>query len=187
MPTLHQLSGEYRKPRISAATILWTRNGYFRIPRKSLDAPLTPTIECPRYGGKPLVVGIQVVSPIAVKSSSLSAVSLTTATLRHLIFTFLARIRLETIRVHSYESTLSSPTNRVTVPPLVSPSLSFSLPFCDSRIERSKKCCGPEKKICIMPTHIRSHSRIQPILLSNAMLDDAENRMEFIGRFAVMR
>lgn len=42
-----------------------------------------------------------------------------------------------------------------------------------------------------MPTHIRSHSRIQSILLSKATvlspLDDGENRAEFTGHFAVMR
>lgn len=88
----------------------------------SPDNPLTLIIERPR----PLVAGFQVASPIAVKSSSLSAVSLTATTLRHSIFAFLASVCLETIHVCPYEGTLPSPTNHVPTP-------SFSYSFSVSR------------------------------------------------------
>lgn len=160
---------------------------------KSLDAPLMPFIERPW----PLVAGFQVASPIAVKSSSLSAASLTATTLRHSIFAFLASVRLETIRVHPYEGTLPSPTNHVTYQPLLSSFLSLSLSSflslvpCRAAELNGLRNVAAAKKICIVPTHIRSHSRIQSILLSNATvlspLDDEENRAEFIGHLAVIQ
>lgn len=79
---------------------------------------------------KPFVAEIQVASPIVVKSLSLSATSLTATTLHHSTFAFLASVRLETICVHPYESTVPSPTNHVNVLTLsfsFSPSLTCSL------------------------------------------------------------
>lgn len=126
----------------SAQPILRIRNCLSRIPRKS---PLTQIIERPRRLS--FVAEIQVASPIAVKSLSLSAMSLTATTLRHLTFAFLASVRLETICVHPYESTLPSPTNHVNVLTLFfsfSPSLTCSL--CRTAELNGKKRCDRRRR-----------------------------------------